>query len=182
MSLAYTLLGFLNIEPMTGYDLKKNLDGSTQFFWHASLSQIYPTLKKLEAEGLTEVEVVPQEGKPDKKVYSITKAGRQALIAWLNEPLDERNPIKSAVFLRLFFLGILDKEDILSQLHCQLEAQRARLKRLQQAKVSTQETAQNPELARQAVIWKLMNQLGVLQMQTTVQWFEKAITIVEETL
>jgi PadR family transcriptional regulator AphA len=182
MSLLYTILGFLNIEPMTGYDLKKNLDSSTQFFWHAKLSQIYPTLKKLEAKGLAEVEVVPQEGKPDKKVYSITEAGRQALIAWLNEPLDERNPIKSAVFLRLFFLGILDKEDILSQLRCQLEAQRARLKRVQQAEVVIQEAAQNPELVQQVVIWDLLNQLGELQMQTTVQWFEKAILVVEQKL
>jgi PadR family transcriptional regulator AphA len=182
MSLAYTILGFLNIEPMTGYDLKKNMDYSTQFIWHAKLSQIYPTLKQLEAKGLAEVEVVPQEGKPDKKVYSITEAGRQALIAWLNEPLDVRPLIKNPLLLRLFFLGVLDKEDILSQLRCQLEAQRARLKYLQQAKRIIQKAAQTPGLAQQALMWDLLNQLGELQMQTTIQWFEKAILVVEEKL
>ena len=182
MSLPYVILGFLNIGPMTGYDLKKSIDNSTQFFWHAELSQIYPTLKQLETKGLAKAKVVPQKGKPDKKVYSITKTGRQALIAWLNEPLDERNPIKSAVALRLFFLGILDKEDILSQLRCQLEAQRARLKRVQQAEITIQETAQTPGLVQQALIWDLVHQWGKLQMQTTIQWFEKAIQVVEEKL
>ena len=182
MSLPYVILGFLNIGPMTGYDLKKSIDNSTQFFWHAELSQIYPTLKQLETKGLTKAKVVPQKGKPDKKIYSITKTGRQALIAWLNEPLDERNPIKSAVFLRLFFLGVLDKEDILSQLRCQLEAQRARLRRTQQAEITIHEAAQRPGLAQQAPIWDLTHQLGELQMQTTPQWFEKAILVVEEKL
>ena len=69
MSLKHTLLGFLNYAPMTGYDLKKHIDNSTQFFWHAKLGQIYPTLKRLDEDGLTESEIMPQEGKPDKKFY-----------------------------------------------------------------------------------------------------------------
>lgn len=182
MSLPYVILGFLNVEPATGYDLKMNMDHSTQLFWHAKLSQIYPTLKQLETKGLVKAKVVPQKGKPNKKIYSITKAGRQALITWLNEPLDERNPIKSSVFLRLFFLGVLDKEDILSQLRCQLEAQRARLKRTQQAEIIIQEAGQTPGLEQQALMWDLLHQLGKLQMQTSVQWFEKAILVVEKRL
>jgi len=47
MSLKHTLLGFLAYGAMTGYDLKKNMDSSTQFFWHAGLSQIYPALKRV---------------------------------------------------------------------------------------------------------------------------------------
>jgi PadR family transcriptional regulator AphA len=179
MSLPYVILGFLNVEPMTGYALKKYMDDSTQTFWHAKLSQIYPTLKQLEAKGLVKVEVVPQEGKPDKKIYSITKTGRRALIAWLNEPLDMMPTIKNPVLLKLFFSGVLDKEDILSQLRCQLEIQRARLKHAQQTRIP-QYAAQNPELARQVVIWDLISQLGEQQMQTSIQWFEKAILVVEE--
>ena len=110
MSLPYTILGFLSLEPMTGYDLKKMMDNSTQLFWHAELSQIYPVLKQLEVKGLVKADAVPQGGKPDKKRYSITPNGRQCLIVWLNEPLDETPPTKSPVLLKMFFLGILDKE------------------------------------------------------------------------
>ena len=53
MSLRYALLGFLGLDSMTGYELKQNLDRSTQQFWHAGLNQIYPTLKQLEGDGLT---------------------------------------------------------------------------------------------------------------------------------
>ena len=76
MSLEFSLLGFLQYHPMTGYDLKKVLDESTQFFWHAELSQIYPELKRLEQKGWITSASYPQEGKPDKKVYSITPVGK----------------------------------------------------------------------------------------------------------
>jgi len=178
MSLPCVILGLLNIEPMTGYDLKKNMDNSTQLFWHAELSQIYPTLKQLEAKGLVKVEVVPQKGKPNKKIYSITKTGRRALIAWLNEPLDVMPTIKNPVLLRLFFSGVLDKEDILSQLRCQLEIQRARLKHAQQTRIP-QYAVQTPGQAQQVVIQNLISQLGEQQMQTSIQWFEEAILVVE---
>jgi PadR family transcriptional regulator AphA len=166
---------------MTGYDLKKYMDNSTQFFWHAKLSQIYPTLKQLEAKGLVGAKAVPQTGKPDKKIYSITKAGQGALIAWLSEPLDETPPTKSPVLLKLFFLGVLDKEDILSQMRCQLEAQRSRLKRFQQETSQyIQEAKQMAGLAQPGVLWELIRSYGELQTQTSIEWLEKAIQVVEQ--
>ena len=49
MSLKHALLGLLTHQPMTGYELKQFFDSSIQHFWNAELSQIYPTLKSLEA-------------------------------------------------------------------------------------------------------------------------------------
>ena len=46
--LKYILLGFVNYQPLTGYDLKTLIDGSTGHFWHAYHGQIYSTLHKLE--------------------------------------------------------------------------------------------------------------------------------------
>ena len=46
--LKFTLLGFLNYTPMTGYELEGWVNASTGNFWHAELSQIYKTLKQLE--------------------------------------------------------------------------------------------------------------------------------------
>lgn len=183
MSLSHTILGFLNLRSMTGYELKKFMDNSTQFFWHAELSQIYPALKQLEAKDLVKVEVIPQDGKPDKKVYSITKAGRAALIEWLSEPLDETPPTKSPVLLKLFFLEALDKEDILSQMRRQLEAQRTRLKRYrEETRQYIQEAAQDSDLTQQSVLWELLRQYGELQTQTSIQWLENAVQVVEKKL
>ena len=74
MSLEYAILGFLNYHPYTGYDLKKVFDTSIHHFWPADQSQIYRTLARLTREGLTEMEKVPQDDRPDRKVYSITEA------------------------------------------------------------------------------------------------------------
>jgi PadR family transcriptional regulator, regulatory protein AphA len=183
MSLANTILGFLNLGSMTGYDLKKYIDNSTQFFWHAELSQIYPALKQLEARGLVSAEVIPQDGKPDKKVYSITAAGRTVLVSWLSEPLDETSAVKSPMLLKMFFLESLEKTEVLAQIRCQLEAQRARLKRLQQeTRLKIDGSARKSELATQGVLWELLRQYGELQTRTSIEWLENALKVVEEKL
>lgn len=131
MSFQFVLLGFLNYGAMTGYDLKKLLDSSTQLFWHTELSQIYPLLKKMEKESLVEIQIQPQSGKPDKKIYSITPAGQAKFKARLSEPLNEIAADKDPVLLKVFFSGALEKEAVLAQLNLQLELRKAYLKRLQ---------------------------------------------------
>ncbi|GAH88572.1 unnamed protein product, partial [marine sediment metagenome] len=77
MSLEKALLGLLDHRPMTGYDLKKILDHPMGFFWAAQMSQIYRELNKLEEKKLVKSEIKPQEKRPDRKVYQLTKEGRE---------------------------------------------------------------------------------------------------------
>src|SRR5215510_7848804 len=88
MSLRGAILGFLALEPTSGYTLKQRFDGSVGSFWSATQSQIYRELHALEADGLIAAEAVPGSGKPDRKVYSLTAPGQRALVQWLEEPLD----------------------------------------------------------------------------------------------
>ncbi|MGD0707519.1 MAG: PadR family transcriptional regulator [Anaerolineaceae bacterium] len=183
MSLEYSLLGFLNYGPMTGYDLKKTLDESTQFFWHAELSQIYPELKMLEQKGLITSKTLPQDGRPDKKVYSITPQGREELLAWLSDPIDEVPEIKNQVLLKLFFSGILKKEEICSQLRCQLEIQRALLKRFQQESAARIKSASKTDsMANAGMMWELVRRYGEAQAEMTVHWLEETLNTVEKTM
>ncbi len=76
MSLKHAILGFLNYQPQTGYELKEVFDDSVQHFWSADQSQIYRTLNELMAENYVTMEVVPQDNRPNRKVYSITTSGR----------------------------------------------------------------------------------------------------------
>lgn len=74
----------------TGYEIRKlSVEGEYSYFVDASFGSIYPALAKLEAEHLVASHVEQQEGKPTKKVYSITEAGRHAFIASLFENLGE---------------------------------------------------------------------------------------------
>jgi DNA-binding PadR family transcriptional regulator len=183
MSLKYTLLGFISYGPQTGYDLKKRMDNSTQFFWRARLSQIYPTLKKLAEEGLVEAVVIPQQGKPDKKVYFITEAGRAALLDWLAEPLNELWPTKEPALLKLFFSGALDKEMVLAHLRCQLPLHRAQLAHYQQETAAYIEQAiAETGLTREGVMWELARQFGEEYERTWIRWLEQAIETVEQKL
>ncbi len=181
MSLEFTLLGFLDYGPKTGYELKKLLDESTQFFWHAELSQIYPALKRLEQRGSVASQIQPQEGKPDKKVYSITPQGRKELVVWLVDPLDQAPEIKNQVLLKLFFSGRLDRQGICAQLRCQLEIQRALLKRFEQESASRIRTvaSEDPEIAGPARMWEYVRRYGQAQAEMTVRWLEETLAAVE---
>src|SRR5688572_249002 len=87
MSLRFALLALLSVDAMTGYDLHKRFDSSVGHVWYAPDSQIYPELRKMEADGVVTAEEVPWGSKGTKREYSITEAGRDALCAWMNATL-----------------------------------------------------------------------------------------------
>ncbi len=82
MSLPHILLGMLR-EPASGYDLKARFEEDVRHFWSAELSQIYPTLRRMEKKGWLESDTEPSERGPDRVVYRLTQAGRGELTRWL---------------------------------------------------------------------------------------------------
>lgn len=82
MSLDHILLGYLR-NPATGYELGREFAEGASHFWFAERSQIYPTLKKLEARGWLRARETASPVGPDRRVYQITAAGRKALTRWL---------------------------------------------------------------------------------------------------
>ena len=109
MSLEYAILGFLNYRPLSGYDLKKVFDNSVRHFWPADQSQIYRTLTKLAEQGYVEQEIVRGLDRPDRKEYRITPAGREALRAWLLNPLPAQD-LRIAELIQVFFAGQLSDQ------------------------------------------------------------------------
>lgn len=98
----YALLGLLSRESMSGYDIKKHFDTFLKFLWSESYGHIYPTLKRLLEKGLVTKHVDRQVGKPDRIVYTITRAGREELLAWYRQPVPPPR-IRSELLLRLYF-------------------------------------------------------------------------------
>lgn len=103
MSLRYALLALLTAQPMTGYDLAKAFHPSVGHVWHAPDSQIYPQLKRMEAEGLIAGTTVAWGPRGTKTQYDITDTGLAAFRQWMTEPLDyarEREPahLRAAYF------------------------------------------------------------------------------------
>ncbi|MGP3982878.1 PadR family transcriptional regulator [Streptomyces sp. KR80] len=88
MALEHAILVSLLEQPGSGYELARRFDRSIGQFWTATHQQIYRVLKRMERDGWIDVRDVPQEGRPDKKVYSVAAPGRDALSAWLREPVE----------------------------------------------------------------------------------------------
>ncbi|MBF4425056.1 PadR family transcriptional regulator [Vibrio anguillarum] len=86
MSLPHVILTVLSTRDATGYDITKEFSSSIGYFWKASHQQVYRELNKMGQQGLVTCVLEPQDGKPDRKVYSITDAGRSALGEWFEQP------------------------------------------------------------------------------------------------
>jgi len=110
MDVQSVLLGFLMKSPMTGYDLKKAFSMSFSFFSELSYGSIYPSLKKMEAKGLISKHVEIRDGTPNRKVYTITEAGKSAFLEALRSPYVPEQP-KNAFCMRLFFFAYLSPEE-----------------------------------------------------------------------
>jgi DNA-binding PadR family transcriptional regulator len=87
MALEHALLVALSERPGSGLELAGRFEKSIGFFWHATHQQIYRVLGRMETDGWLSVETVPQTGKPDRRVYTVSATGAQALADWLAEPL-----------------------------------------------------------------------------------------------
>jgi DNA-binding PadR family transcriptional regulator len=99
-STPYAILGLLAFAPMSGYDIRREIDFSIGHFWSESFGQIYPALRELAAEGL----IRPRPGTTgrERRVYEITAKGRRALLAWRAEP-PRPAPVRNELLLKLFF-------------------------------------------------------------------------------
>ena len=178
--LKYALLGILIYNPKTGYDLKQFMDVSTTYFWHAKLSQIYTTLKLLEEEGLVNSQIETREERPDRKVYTITPAGKVALQAWLATPMMEIEPRKETLLLKLFFSAKLEKETLLMQLRLQRQLHEQVLATYKHETVAViqEAAAQFPSLQKDALLWEATRRFGELYEAMYLDWLDQTIEIV----
>lgn len=103
-TLSYGLLSLLAKKSRSGYELMQHI----QPFWQAKHSQIYPLLAQLEGMGHVEFVHVQQSDKPDKKVYSITEQGMDALRHWITLPTDDP-VVRDELALKVYSIGLVDK-------------------------------------------------------------------------
>lgn len=88
MALEHAILVSLTERAGSGYELARRFDRSIGFFWPATHQQIYRVLRRMDDAGWVTHTDVAQEGRPDKKVYQVSAAGRGELTRWLAEPVD----------------------------------------------------------------------------------------------
>lgn len=108
-------------------------------FWNVNYNQIYPTLKKLIHEGLATCSIDRREGRPERKVCSLTDKGLETLRKWLVGPIDLNSPNGNELLLKLFFGAQIPIEDNVANLIRYKKQESKILEKLEQIKKTIDE-------------------------------------------
>ena len=179
MPLSHAILGFLDYQPMSGYDLKKYFDQSVAHLWSATQSHIYKALENLEKDGMVESEVIQQEGKPNRKQYKITDAGRAELRRWVSTPLPVEAK-REAWLIQIFFAHNLDNEEITHLFENRIERLRESLFQLQSVQENIEKNSKQGNRQRLQRLWQLTLDYGVQYYENEINWLVKTLPLVSK--
>lgn len=166
----YAVLGQLGRGPSSGYEVKARLEAGAAQFWHASYSQIYAELRRLADLGLASEELVRQDARPDKRVYTITAAGRTALRAWLREPWGLAS-LKDESLVKLTLAEPLEPAEVAGQLR-RLKAEHERRRAEFEAEIASLPDDAGPYLA-------IALRKGVHAQRAFARWCQESIDTLE---
>jgi DNA-binding PadR family transcriptional regulator len=165
------ILGALSLRPMSGYDIRKFVQQHLGYFWKESYGQIYPMLKRMQSQGLVQVRVERQSGKPNRQVYSLAAAGNKEFEKWLAERPAPPSP-RNELLLKIFFGHRGRPQDAIRQ----VEELRSTHQRLLQEYVRVGKwlhtaNAKHPGLP----YWLMALDFGARFSQMQVAWSEESL-------
>lgn len=172
MSLKHAILGFLEMNPFSGYDLKKIFDSSVNFYWTATHSQIYRTLNELNKDELVEIELIQQTDFPNKKIYHITKKGKQELLTWITAPSD-LPPVRHKLLVQLSWADRLSTAQIIELLQNYADKLKERLTLY--ASEEHQRMISFGRTEREQYLWKSILENGITTYETEFNWILQTI-------
>lgn len=174
MALEYAILGFLVSDDLSGYDIKTRcVDGQVAHFWTADQAQIYRTLERLERNRWVYSRVQRQRGKPDRKVYSITQVGREALDAWLATP-HAVPPYRDPFLIQVYFGASLPDAPLLGILERARSDRQARLGELR-SRAAEHARLTRSSTERAAIMARLTLDAALAEERAVIDWLDDSI-------
>jgi DNA-binding PadR family transcriptional regulator len=169
---SYVILGMLSIEPnRSGYDIRKTVESSVGYFWGESYGQIYPTLKRLAAEGLIASSKSTSASRQRRLEYSLTDAGRACLREWLALPF-QKDPPRNEFLLKLFFGREAPPGVSIRHIRELQERNRSMLASLLEIDTYVHaHPSQNPH----EPFWVLTLSMGIAMTRAALDWGESAL-------
>lgn len=126
------ILGLLYEEPQYGYQLEKTIEGWGMRNWtQIGFSSIYYVLKKLEKKEMVTSKLEKVEGKPSRKVFTITEFGRATMKETLTDLLSWNKKILNPFDLGLAYLNYLEPQEVIDCLENYMESAQGRIKFLE---------------------------------------------------
>jgi len=173
-TLDYVILAGLIRKPRSGYDLTKWMERETSHFFAVGHSSIYPALARMEREGLVRYKVVPSEQGPERKVYSITEAGREALLSWVGEPAAKRQ-VRDEQLVKALCYGFLPQERVLAWLREEKADHEEKLAQYDGFERELEDLFREGGISREAYLGtKLTIARGLGVEKSYVEWCEEA--------
>ncbi len=169
----YVMLGLLQQENLSGYEIKKIIDMQMTFFWQESYGQIYPELNRMQDEGLIESAEIPEEEKTrhEKNKYRITEAGTQALKSWM-EHENEKDSSRSEFLLKLFLSTEKNEEEMKRHI---IRFQEESEQRLQLFRLFQSQLTKEIDLHQNHRQILMVLDLGIRQAQLYIDWCRDTI-------
>jgi DNA-binding PadR family transcriptional regulator len=156
------LLALLAKEPSHGYQLRARLQLALGPLAEAlNAGQVYVTLARLDKAGLVRAEHVGQSDRPDRKVYELTDAGRERVVAWLDDTSWPK-PAPAEFHLKLVAAASAGLGDPVRIVDVQRHAVLANLAQAQRAALAQPDGA----------VAGLLLEGVVLRLQADLQWLE----------
>ncbi|HIK46664.1 MAG TPA: PadR family transcriptional regulator [Leptolyngbyaceae cyanobacterium M65_K2018_010] len=175
MALSHTILAVLSDQPLSGYDISKRFEESVSCYWQASQQQIYRELGKMELQGWVVYEKVPQEGKPDKKIYRVTAAGQAELARWYAEPT-EPTPIREDLLVKVLATPFVSHDLLLQELHRRRQIHSEKLAAYQAMEAQYRAIAQPPVTEQ---FRYLTLRRGLRYEQAWIDWCDEVLDVVK---
>lgn len=173
-TLKYAILGLLSRESMTGYDMTRAFETTLFEFWSAKHSQIYPELKALTEAGFVEYKIEVTGTVLEKKLYSLTEAGRQEFLRWETELHMPKAVPKDEFRLQLFFSDSIPPEKRVALLQEKLELHRGKLQHFREnmEKFSSVPPEKEDDFSDYLVLSG-----GIFREESTCRWLEQCIAL-----
>lgn len=177
MSLGYAILAGLAHGPKTGYELSKGFQGSIGFFWTATHQQIYRELERIHEHGWATIAVEPQSGKPDRKVYTLTDAGRAALTSWIEAPTAP-TPSRNPLLIKLYVGQLADRAALVGELERERAAHAAQLAEYLSIEAKYFSSVKEMSEARRFTSYTLRH--GIIYEQGWISWCDEVLAGIKE--
>ena len=174
MSVKFGLLGLLARQAQHGYELKRTFEQLTGGFWQLNQGQIYQSLLALEAEGFVRHTVEHDEAVPDRKVYDVTTAGRQALDAWLDNPTPRARPLRDELFIRLAVMADGPFEQLIDLVGSHRSVYLERMAELTRAKNRVADDSETAALAHkdELAMESLLLDAAIYHCEADLRWLD----------
>jgi DNA-binding PadR family transcriptional regulator len=182
MSLKYAVLAALLEGEASGYELSKAFDVSFANFWPATPQQLYRELERLARDGLIEARVVQQERRPNKRMFTLTEAGRDDLRAFAAEPPRRPTAVRDELLIKLQAMDGTDPDTTRALIEERLTWARGKLDRYERVRDRILDGRTEEEYLREAdrVGPYLTLLRGISFEEENLRWCERVLAVLKQ--